>query len=131
MDESDLPWLRQLCLKRYSHQYEPEGTENWYRQIVLKNPLLFLAIRTDDAFLIQMLSCVPWTPADFTCNVVFICADEGHMWDALSLCRYGIDWAKRRRCTDWRLMGDTGYDLGPMARRLGAKTTQPRYVLKL
>ena len=131
MTEDDLPWLKDLCLRRYSHRYEPESTENWFRQLVLKNPLLFLAIRTDNAFSISLISCLPWLPSEFEVNVIFLCAEHGEMWQALKLCRYSIDWARRRKCHVWRLASETGYDLSMISKRLGCKELTARYSLRL
>jgi hypothetical protein len=131
MTEDDLPWLKQLCLRKYSDRYEPEATENWYKQLVLKNPLLFLAIRTDKAFLIALISCLPWTPSEFEANIIFLCAEDNAAWHTLKLLRYSIDWARRRKLTYWRIAGETEFDLGPLALRVGAKESQPRYSLRL
>jgi hypothetical protein len=131
MGEADLPWLRYLCAKRYPERFEPDSTAQWYLNIVLKNPMLFLPCRTENAFLIQMISVLPWFPGEFQCNVVFIAADEGFMWEAVKLCRYGIEWARKRRCTDWRLNPDADFDLAAMAKRFGADEILPRYILRL
>lgn len=131
MTAEDVPWLRYLGAKRYPDRFEIESSVNWFLNIVLKNPMLFLAVRSPNAFLIQMISTLPWFPNEFQCNVVFIAADDDSMWEAIHLLRYGIEWGKRRRCADWRLAGDAEYDMGPIARRLLATEIQPRWVLSL
>lgn len=131
MHEGDLPWLAYLCKKRYSHKYDQEGTEGWFRNIVLKAPLLFYPARTDNAFTVTMLSCVPWLPTEWAADMVFTCADNGAMWEVLSLLRASIDWARRRRASVWRIMSDTEYDVSALARRMGASEIMPRYVLRL
>lgn len=131
MREDDLPWLGYICRKRYSHRYDQEGTEGWFRNIVLKAPLLFYPSRTDNAFTITMLSCVPWLPAEWAADVVFTCADDGAMWEVLSLLRKSIEWARRRRATLWRISSDTDYDIAPLARRVGTHTIGPRHILRL
>lgn len=131
MHDGDLPWLAYLCLKRYSHRYDQEGTEGWFRNIVLKSPLLFYPSRTDHAFTITMLSCVPWLPTEWAADVVFTCADDGAMWEVLSLLRKSIEWSRKRRASVWRIMSDTDYDIAPLARRVGAGEIMPRYVLRL
>jgi hypothetical protein len=78
-----------------------------------------------------MLSGIPWLAGELEANVVFICADDGCMWQALRLLRCSIDWARRRRCTTWRLASETDYDLGPLARRLGVTEQSPRFILQL
>lgn len=131
MREGDLSWLAYLCRKRYSHKYDQEGTEGWFCNIVLKSPLLFYPARTDHAFTITMLSCVPWLPTEWAADVVFTCADDGGMWEVLSLLRASIEWAHKRRASVWRIMSDTEYDVSALARRVGAIEVMPRYVLRL
>lgn len=131
MTEADIPWLHTVCAKRYPRdKFDPIGTEGWFRNIVLKSPLLFCPIRTDNAFLIAMLCCVPWKPADFEANVIMVCADDGGMWEALRLLRVSVEWAKLRKCSSWRLTSENE-DLTMLARRLGATETSPRFNLRL
>lgn len=131
MTEADLPWLHYLCIKRYSDRFDEQSTDGWFRNIVLKTPLLFYPARTDNAFAISLMSVVPWLPNEFEVNVVLLCADEGYMWDALRLLRDSIAWAKRRKCTYWRFCSDTEYDFAPIARRLGAEEIAPRFMMRL
>lgn len=97
----------------------------------MKGPLAFWPVRTDDAFLIAMISSVPWLPAEWECNIPMVCADDGAAWQAMALLRESVEWAKRRRCATWRVVSETDFDLGPMAVRLGATEISPRYVLRL
>src|SRR5262245_5495391 len=131
MTEADYPWLHYLCKKRYSRDYDSDSTAGWFKNIVLKSPLMFFACRTQDAFAITMLSVTPWLPNSIEANLVFICADDGCLWQSIRLLRSSIDWAKRRRCTLWRMSSDTDYDLAPLARRLGATELSPRFILRL
>jgi hypothetical protein len=131
MSEADLPWLRMVTAKRYPRdKFDPESMEGWFVNIVLKQPLLFCPIRTDNAFVISMLCCVPWLPAEFEANVVAVCADDGGMWEALRLLRVSVEWAKRRKCSSWRLTSEND-DLTMLARRIGATETSPRFLMRL
>ena len=127
MTENDLPFLKELCLRRYGNQYAPVETEAWFKNIVLKAPLLFNAVRTEHAFCISMLSILPWLPNDIECNVIFICSDDGYGWEAVRLLRYSMTWAKERKCSRWYLASETEYDIGPIAKRAGTKEITPRY----
>ena len=123
--------MTDLGRRRYSGRYDHLGTEMWFRNIVLKGPMMFLPIRTDHAFMIAMLSTTPWSPAAPECNVTLVCADEGWMWDAVMLLRASIEWAKRRKCCLWRVSSETDFDLEPIALKLGATERQVRYVKRL
>jgi len=130
MVDEDLEWLTYLCKKRYSDRYDPESTQAWFKNIVLRSPMMFYPQRTQDAFIISMLSIVPWLPNDIDCNVIFICADDGAMWQAMALLRNSIEWARKRRATLWRLSSDTPTELRLIARRLGCDEIEPRFVLR-
>lgn len=131
LSETDLPWLISLGKKRYGGDYDYVTVEGWFRNLVLKNPMMFHPIRLANSFMIGMLSCVPWLPSEFECSVVFICADDGAMWEAMKLMRASIEWAKLRKCKRWRFTSDTEYDLAPFARRLGVTEISPRFTLNL
>lgn len=131
LSENDIQWLIFLGKKRYGSQYDYVTTENWFRNIVLKNPLMFHPIRLEHAFSIGMLSSVPWIPSESEYHIIFICADEGCLWEAAKLLRNSIDWARKRKCKRWRLSSDTEYDMFQLARRLGATEQSPRYSIEL
>jgi hypothetical protein len=103
------------------------SAEGWVRNIVLKQPMVFLPIRSSNAFLIAILACIPWLPADMECNVALVYAEEGSMWEALALIRESVAWADRRGCAEWHISSESVYDLAPLARRVGADQCPPRY----
>lgn len=131
MTADDLPWINELCKRRYPQVYTQHETDSWYLNSVLRSPMNFFPARTADAFCISMLSAKPWIAGGLECHVVFICADDGALWQAMRLLRSSIAWAKLRKCTDWRMSSDTDYDLRPLAMRLGATEPQPYWVLRL
>jgi hypothetical protein len=130
--ENDLQWLIYLGKKRYGTEgFDYSTVEGWYRNIVLKSPLMFRSARTDNAFVISMISTLPWTPSEFECNVIFVCAEEGAMWEAMKLVRDSVTWAEQRKCARWRLSSNTQFDVYAMARRVGATEISPRFCLEL
>lgn len=130
--ENDIPWLSALFAKRYvNYPYDPVTAEAWFRNRVLKEPMLFLAQRMDNAFCISMLSVTPWIPADYETNVIVICAEDNAIWESLKLLRASIEWSKLRRCKAWRISSDTQNDVSLIARRIGAEEISPRYVMRL
>lgn len=130
MTENDLLWGVWLAKKRYPKSYDALGSEAWMRNIVLKQPLMFLAQRTENAFCISMLSVKPWTPSDTECNVAALCTDDGAMWEGLNLLRWSIKWAQLRKCAFWQMSSDTDYDFTMLARRLGATEISPRFIMR-
>ena len=131
LSEDDLPWLTDLCKRRYSDRYDEESTIGWFRNICLKSPLLFQPIRTDHAFCITMLSVMPWLPSEWEANVIFICADRHAGWEPLRLLRALVEWSRKRKSTYWRICSETDFDLAPLAKRVGAKELSPRFMMRL
>lgn len=120
-----------LCKRRYSNRYDQTTSEGWFRNIVLKAPLIFLPARLSDAFIISSVNVIPWLPGELEANCVMLCAEEGAMWQALRLLRFSIEWARNRRCVEYRLSSETGYDIAALAMRVGASELSPRYCVRL
>jgi hypothetical protein len=131
MRDDDTDWMIRLGVKRYPPEYDPIGTEQWFRNIVLKSPMLFFPYRSENAFIIGMISCLPWLPAEFECNVIAACADDGAMWQVFPLLRASVDWARKRKCNTWRIVSETEFDFCQIAKRIGATEVSPRYVMRL
>ena len=130
LTEDDIPWLFDMSTRRYP-RYDRIATELWFRNLVLKTPLLYLPQRTENAFSVSMLAYTPWFPNDWECHVVFICAETHAEWEAMRLMRASVAWARSRKCTIWRVSSDTDSDLTMFARRLGAKEVSPRFTINL
>ena len=130
MTETDIPWALDLGKRRYSNRFDFVTVEGWFRNNVLKSPLMFLPIRTDRAFLVALLAALPWA-GDLECHISLLCADDNAGWQVMDLLKLSINWAKVRKCGSWRITSETEFDLGPLALRLGAKETTPRYTLSL
>jgi hypothetical protein len=134
MTEADLPWLRELFARRYPKHFDPIATEGWIVNQVLRFPVFYLAIRSDDAFLIGQLGVEPWTPTQVQANVVAVCVDDripSAYWQAIGLLRGSLYWAKLRKVSVWRITSETDFDLAPLARRIGAREISSRFELKL
>jgi hypothetical protein len=120
-----------LAKRRYSDRLDFVSAEGWMRNICLKGPMVFLPIRSDDAFLVAMIACVPWLPGDWECNVIMVCAEEGAHWQAIGLARASIVWAKKRNCVEWRISSETDSSIESIAARVGAEELTHRYRLRL
>jgi hypothetical protein len=129
--EADIPWLYYLCKKKYAHKFDAIGTENWLRNTVFKQAMIFHPARMPNAFCISLLSLTPWLPSEIECNIVFICADDGAHWEAMHLLRDSIEWSRMRNVKSWKVSSDTEIDLRMMALRLGATEQMPRWCLRL
>lgn len=123
--------MSRLAQARYPGNYDIEAAEMWMRNIVLRQPMVFYPIRTDHAFMVTLVSLLPWLPGEPQANVVMLCAENGHMWDSVRLARASLEWAIRRNCWRWGFNSDTDFDVGPIAKRMGLIELCPRYVVPL
>lgn len=121
----------ELASRRYPPDFDLVAAEMWMRNIVLKQPMMFLPIRTDSAFVVCLIAVIPWLPSNWEANVIMCCAEDGKAWEVMGLLRATLEWAKKRKCVEWRMRTETAYDLGPMAKRLGAGVLPPCYVVRL
>jgi hypothetical protein len=128
---SDFPFMWELAQRRLPDRvFASEAAQEWFLQQVLIRQDLYLPIRTSDAFLIAMLSLVPWNLSSRECLVLFLVTDEHAIWQGLSLLRGSIKWAKMSGAAHWHIWHDHS-DAGILARRVGAKLNTPRYRLDL
>lgn len=121
----------ELCKRRYGERYDLLTTEAWVRNHVLQNPLIYLSIRNDAAFLIAYLHNLPWTAQEYEAEVALICAEEGRAWKAIELLRASIEWGRWRQAKRWIFSSGTSFDFAPIAKRLHAYTLPPRYQIDL
>jgi hypothetical protein len=130
LTENDLEFLIPLCRKKYGGHYDPVTTENWFRNVVMKTPILFHPVRTKNAFCISFLSVMAWLPGQYECTVLMICAEDGAHFEACKLLRESIEWGRSRKCSLWRVSSETDVDLAPLAKRVGATEESPRWILR-
>jgi len=83
------------------------------------------------AFTICMLVMEAWIPGQVFCNNVMLNSEAGGVWQEIHLLRAALVWAKKRRCTEYRIWSDTPIDLQAAARRVGGVPTAVRYTVKL
>jgi hypothetical protein len=131
MQPDDVEWMVDLSARRYPPDFDVEAGGVWVRDFVLKQPWQFFPARTDNAFVVTMISIIPWLPKHWEANVIMVCAEEGCAWEAMRLLRVSLFWARKRQCAEWRLRTATEFDIGPMARRVGAVELPPCYAVRL
>jgi hypothetical protein len=124
----DLPWLLSLGYRRYG-PYDP-GRTLAYLLDAMRNPN-GLFIRADRAFCLSALIMPVWSSTELECHVIALCADTGGVWEAAKLLRESVTWAKVHKCRKWRFGSETNFDVGPLARWLGAVEEQPRFRIDL
>jgi hypothetical protein len=133
MTEADAPWWFDLFKKRYSQsRYDTLTTYAWMTEFVLKDPKMFLPIRTDNALLIAIIHVVPWLLGSEV-QLVALIADEGAVWECPALLRASIEWANLRNAKRWRFSARTENDaiIGPLMRRIGAHEDSPHLLCSL
>jgi hypothetical protein len=131
MRDDDVAWVTEINKRRYPTRFDAEATALWIRNVVLRNPLVFCAIRNDHSYVIAHLAVIPWFPRSIECNTCIVCADIGHMWRVIPVLRSAVEWARRHRASAFRITSQTEFDLGPIAKRLNMTKSFPLYSLEV
>jgi hypothetical protein len=130
MTPDDVEWGSDLFELRYGPRYNWVATQMWFLNIVLKNPLQFFPIRTDNALCITSMNLEPWHPTELEAFVNVALSRPNATWEVMELLRESINWAKSRHCTRWRFQSDTANDIAPLMKRLGVRSVEPRYLME-
>src|SRR5215475_4680323 len=77
---ADLPWMVPIFKQRYSNAFDAEESLRWMTNVVLPAPHVFYAIRSENAFLIALLTFPPWIPERRDAYVVVVATAPGHIW---------------------------------------------------
>lgn len=117
---ADLSWALDLATRRYP-TFDRMATARWAIG-VLHEPRIYMR-RTRAAFVVGSLEAKVWLPKQLSCHMLFLCAEPGAHWQAMTLLRRLREWAIANQATRLFVGTDTGIDLGPMVNRL-----QPRGV---
>jgi hypothetical protein len=131
LTEDDVPWIVNLGKRRYPIAFDAFSAEMWFRNNVLKSPLIFFPARTDRAFTICMIITDAWLPGLRICNNLLLNSEEGAVWEEIALMRAAVEWARKRQCAEYRIWSDTEVDLSAVAVRVGAQPTAIRHTVKL
>lgn len=129
--DDDVSWMIEMASRRYPSRFDLRAAELWLRGVVLRQPMMFLPIRTESAFCVAMLSANPWLPTELHAVNAMVCAEDHKGWEAVALLRECIAWAKKRNCVDWRINSDTDVNITPFAHRLGAVEEKGSYRVTL
>jgi len=114
--------------ERYG-DFDPGRMLVWLANVI-RNPDM-LTIRTEHAGLIAEYTTRVWYPKQPECHVVFLCAASGYHWQAASLLRRSVAWARSRGCVRWHFNSDTTHRIDVLAKWVGAREHSPRFVLDL
>jgi hypothetical protein len=126
--EADVTWMIDLARRRF-RAFDPVAARIWFVNEVLTNDRYF-AMRTEDAFLIAVLGCMPWTSTRLEAIVLILITADDKPWQIVRLLRESIKWARQRKAAHWHLWMDDA-DAGALARRVGARKNTNRYRLDI
>lgn len=96
----------------------------------MKSPNAFL-MRGERAWLNVGLSSLPWQPTTKEARFLPIASQGRGMVELVRMTELAIDWAREKGASRFYFAAMTGIDLGPLAKRFGARPVSPSYVLDL
>lgn len=124
----DIPFLLELARETYP-SFDEGAASRWLDK-VLPNPDA-LILRTVSAAIVALAAAPAWMPHEKQCHIIFVLGYSRGVWDVIRLLRASQEWAREQGCSLWRFGADVPFDVGPLAKRVGASEDSPRYFLAL
>lgn len=122
--------MLELALRAYPPGYfEPEPSWKWMTGIVA-NPA-YLVLRGEKAWMGAQLTAFPYAPSVRIATSLPIVSPDHAPRELLQMSGKLVAWARASGARRFFWTAVTGVDLGPLARRSGAKAMAPHYVLDL
>jgi len=112
----DVPWLMEFAKRHYGDllkNYQETGV--WLAHRVMQEDVLIL--RTERAALVTTEMVRVFDGRLLHCAYLY----AGNIWELLTLFRAALAWARTRGGKALEFGCDTGYDMAPLAKRLGAR----------
>lgn len=108
--------------------FDARQAVDWLRSIIGKPNVAFL--RDGDSFIIASITQSFWSPPRCYLLFVFGKPHPGRIWEVCRLMKAVDAWRKHLGAEGFYFGEDTGVDLGPIAKRLGAKMARPSWQLE-
>jgi len=125
----DLDRIFEISREAYpQYQIDQEECRQWALR-ALQNPDVLIAVG-ERSFGISGVSAPFWAPSKRRGVMVFLASTNGSGYEPCALLRYMVKWAlKDRGATTYHFGEDTGANLAPLARRVGATLDRASYVV--
>lgn len=120
----DIPFLLELARETYP-SFDERAASIWLDKVLPRADSLVL--RSASAAIVAMVGAPSWMPSDRQCHIIFVLGYPRAVWDVVRLLRASQEWALEMGCGLWRFGADVPFDVGPLARRVGASEDSPRY----
>lgn len=119
-----------LALRAYPPAYfEPEPAWVWMGQVI-QNPA-YHVLRGERAWMGAQVHPLPYAPSTKVATTLPIVSPDHAPRELIQMGDILVTWARASGARRFFWTAVTGVDLGPLARRSGAKAMAPHYVLDL
>ena len=122
INQDDKGWIIFKTKSLYGERMpDVEGCQRWF-DANWNNPQVIM-LRTDESFAVGTLGNVFFDPA-IKGTIHFF---GGQIWELSKIFKEWIRIAKERGCTELYFTASTGYNIAPLAKRIGASLYYPTY----
>ena len=105
------------------------GCRAWAAQVVLRPDVLIVV--GERCFAVGSVSATFYRPDVRKGYMLFLAGLPGAVFEECAALRYLISWAKERGAQSFHFGEQTGVNLAPIARRVGATVDRPSYVVEM
>lgn len=119
----DLDWLLDLARERYPY-FEEDGARTWLTNVLTNQDVL--CIRGEYGALVACAHVLMWNPKKPQVHMVFVVARPNRAFEGYRMLEIMVQWARSLGASA-HFGEETGIDLAPYARRLGAAMDRPSW----
>ena len=126
----DIPRILEMADSAYPEQeWDAESVARW-GEVALQSPNV-LCLVGDRAFGLSTVTSPFYNPKLVRGYMVFLAGVEGCGWEPCKILRAMVSWALQEKgAASYHLGEQTGIDLSPLAKRVGAALDSASYVVK-
>lgn len=123
----DLDWVMGVAKARYP-DFDEAASRAWVAQN-LDNPRL-CPIRGEKGFALGAINAPFYAPTRLRGYMVFIASEDGAGFEPCTLLSFLVRWAWDQGAQSFHFGEDTGQNLAPLAKRVGAEMDRASFVVK-
>lgn len=126
---ADIPFLIDVARQRYTQQFDDAATRRFLQHAIADPNMLVL--RGERGGAVVSITRMFWGGPTRAC-VLFIVAlpGAGLIGEGMALMRAADKWRREMGAEALHFGEDTGLNFAPLAKRLGAETDRPSYVIR-
>jgi len=126
--EADFDRIIGMARAVYADDFDEQATRQWGLE-ALRSPKVLIAVG-ERGFGVAGVSAPFYAPRRLRGIMMFLASTGAAGYEPCAILRYMVTWAKERGAVSFAFGEETGVNLEPLARRVGASKDRDSYVIR-